>query len=257
MTRTSTRMVRLSPTRSNSRSWSTRSSFTWSFGDMLLISSRKMVPPWAASNRPVLLSTAPVNAPLTWPNSSLSSRFSCSAPQLTRTYGPSDRRLSLWTALAMTSLPVPVSPMSRTLAERARPAGPGGRPPAWPGRCPRSRAAAARSAPFEAYVPASWERKPGDGPLREGKQGNDSDWCAKLPHEPPGKSASQPGTGLRPLLLEQVGGVAPEVAAEPGDGPELARVGPAVGAEHVVADVDHHHLADHEVRRDRPGRRTG
>ena len=83
-------MVRLSPTRSNSRSCSTRSSFTCSLGDVLLISSRKMVPPWAASNRPVLFSTAPVNAPLTCPNSSLSSRFSCSAPQLTRMNGPSD-----------------------------------------------------------------------------------------------------------------------------------------------------------------------
>ena len=52
---------------------------------MLEISSRKMVPPWAASNRPVLLSRAPVNAPLTWPNSSLSSKLSLRAPQLTRT----------------------------------------------------------------------------------------------------------------------------------------------------------------------------
>ena len=108
----------LSPTRSNSRSCSTRSSFTCNLGDIELISSRKIVPPWAASKRPGLLSIAPVNAPLTCPKSSLSSRFSCNAPQLTRMYGPSDRLLRLWMALAMTSLPVPVSPISSTLAVR-------------------------------------------------------------------------------------------------------------------------------------------
>ena len=75
-----------------------------------LISSRKTVPVWAASKRPVRLSMAPVNAPRTWPNSSLSSRFSASAPQLTRTNGPLPRGLSRWIALAISSLPVPVSP---------------------------------------------------------------------------------------------------------------------------------------------------
>ena len=80
MTRVSTRMVCVSPTRSNSRSCSTRSSLTCSWGVVELISSRKIVPVWAASKRPVRLSIAPVNAPRTWPNSSLSSRLSRECP---------------------------------------------------------------------------------------------------------------------------------------------------------------------------------
>ena len=78
------------------------------------------MPWWAASKRPVRLSMAPVNAPRTWPNSSLSSRLSLRAPQLTRTNGRSRRSLSVWTAWAISSLPVPVSPNSSTDAlERA------------------------------------------------------------------------------------------------------------------------------------------
>jgi hypothetical protein len=46
------------------------------------ISSMKNVPPSAATSRPSLSFTAPVNEPFTWPNSSLSSRLSGSAPQL-------------------------------------------------------------------------------------------------------------------------------------------------------------------------------
>ncbi len=85
-----------------------------------LISSRKTVPVWAASKRPVRFSIAPVNAPRTWPKSSLSNRFSAKAPQLTRTNGPLPRGLSWWIALATSSLPVPVSPRRRTEAlERA------------------------------------------------------------------------------------------------------------------------------------------
>ena len=116
MIRVSTFLVLLSPTRSNSPSCKTRSSFTWSLGEVLLISSRKMLPACAASNRPVRLSTAPVNEPLTCPNSSLSSRLSVRAPQLTRMYGPVDRGLRSWTARATSSLPVPVSPTIRTQA---------------------------------------------------------------------------------------------------------------------------------------------
>ena len=74
------------------------------------------MPVWAASKRPVRLSIAPVNAPRTCPNSSLSSRFSASAPQLTRMNGPLPRGLSRWIALAINSLPVPVSPSSSTEA---------------------------------------------------------------------------------------------------------------------------------------------
>ena len=74
------------------------------------------MPVWAASKRPVRLLTAPVNAPRTWPNSSLSSRLSLSAPQLTRTNGPLARWLSRWIAVAIISLPLPVSPSSSTEA---------------------------------------------------------------------------------------------------------------------------------------------
>ena len=45
------------------------------------------MPPSAASNSPARWSTAPVNAPFSWPNSSLSSSVSGSAPQLTDTNG--------------------------------------------------------------------------------------------------------------------------------------------------------------------------
>ena len=43
------------------------------------------VPPSACSKRPMRCLSAPVNAPFSWPNSSDSSRFSCSAAQLTLT----------------------------------------------------------------------------------------------------------------------------------------------------------------------------
>ena len=107
--------VSVSPTRSNSRSWSTRRSFTCSFGVVELISSRKIVPVWAASNRPARLATAPVNEPRTWPKSSLSSRLSERAPQLTRTNGPLPRGESSWIARAIELL------AGARLAERAAP----------------------------------------------------------------------------------------------------------------------------------------
>lgn len=114
--RVSTFLVLLSPTRSNSPSCNTRKSLTWSLGDVLLISSRNILPVCAASNRPVRLSTAPVNEPLTCPKSSLSSRLSVKAPQFTRIYGPVDRGLRSWIARAINSLPVPVSPTISTQA---------------------------------------------------------------------------------------------------------------------------------------------
>ena len=57
------------------------------------ISSRKMVPPSAASKSPFWSRWAPVKAPLTWPKSSLSSRVSVRAPQLSATKGWSLRGL--------------------------------------------------------------------------------------------------------------------------------------------------------------------
>ena len=58
---------------------------------------------------------APVNAPFTWPNSSLSIRFSGIAPQLTVMNGPFARFERRWISRAISSLPVPVSPVISTL----------------------------------------------------------------------------------------------------------------------------------------------
>ncbi len=96
MIRTSTGIASVAPTGMTSRSCSTRSSFTWSDGGISPISSRKKLPPRAAANRPCLSRTAPVNEPFTCPNSSLSSRFSGSAPQLIERNGPSVRVERLW-----------------------------------------------------------------------------------------------------------------------------------------------------------------
>src|SRR6266567_298241 len=59
---------------------------------------------------------ATVKAPLTWPNISLSIRSRGIAPQFTATNGPSRRGLSLWIACAQSSLPVPLSPVMKTVA---------------------------------------------------------------------------------------------------------------------------------------------
>ena len=76
---------------------------------MLLISSRKIAPGVA---RPRTGRSGcrwrPVNEPLTWPNSSDSSRLSVSAPQLTRMYGPETALgLSSWMARAIELLAGP------------------------------------------------------------------------------------------------------------------------------------------------------
>ena len=68
-----------------------------------------MVPPAATSNRPGLDRTAPVKAPRSCPNSSLSNRGAGMAPQLTDTKAPG-RDDASWIARAMSSLPVPDSP---------------------------------------------------------------------------------------------------------------------------------------------------
>ena len=56
-----------------------------------------------------------MKAPFTWPNSSLSSRVSGIAAQLMATNGPSLRPLFAWSALATSSLPVPLSPVMSTV----------------------------------------------------------------------------------------------------------------------------------------------
>ena len=61
MTRTSTSIGSLPPTRSKRRSWSTRSNFTCIVSGTSPISSRNSVPPWACSNRPIRSRSAPVN----------------------------------------------------------------------------------------------------------------------------------------------------------------------------------------------------
>ena len=68
------------------------------------------MPPSASSKRPTRRSMAPVNAPLTWPNSSLSTSPAEMAAQLTLTRARAFRALRLWIARAISSLPVPVSP---------------------------------------------------------------------------------------------------------------------------------------------------
>ena len=57
-----------------------------------------------------------MKAPLTWPNISLSRRFSGRAAQFTATHGFDARGEFLWIVLAMTSLPVPDSPLMSTVA---------------------------------------------------------------------------------------------------------------------------------------------
>lgn len=58
--------------------------------------------------------SAPVNALLQCPKSMLSTKFSGNAAQSSTTNGPDDRRLLSCTALAKSSLPVPVSPVIST-----------------------------------------------------------------------------------------------------------------------------------------------
>src|SRR2546427_12727543 len=115
ITRTATRSGRLDPTGSNSCSCRTRRSFTRVSRGSSPISSRKIVPPSASSKRPTRRSRAPVKAPFTCPNNSLSTRPAEIALQFTFTSGRSRRALRLWIARAISSLPVPVSPRMSTL----------------------------------------------------------------------------------------------------------------------------------------------
>ena len=79
------------------------------------ISSRKIVPPSASANLPFFVVVAPVNAPRTWPKSSDSSNDSGIAAQFTLISGMSRCALRSWMARAMSSFPVPVSPVMRTV----------------------------------------------------------------------------------------------------------------------------------------------
>ena len=93
-----------------------RSSFTWMSGDISATSSRKIVPPEAISKAPGFSLVEPVKAPFSWPNSSFSRISFGSAAQLRAKKGPLPRSLFLWSAVATSSLPVPLSPRMSTLA---------------------------------------------------------------------------------------------------------------------------------------------
>ena len=95
MSRASVRSVRVLPSRSNSRSCSTRSSFGCSSSGISPTSSRNTVPWLASSKRPMRWLMAPVKAPLSWPNSSLSSRPVGIAAQLSFTNAPIAPRAQL------------------------------------------------------------------------------------------------------------------------------------------------------------------
>ena len=117
MTRTSTAISSVPPTRRITFSCNARSSLICIACDVSPISSRKIVPPSATSKKPFLFATAPVNEPLVCPNSSLSSSSSGRAPQLIETNGLPRRGLALCMAPASTSLPVPLSPVRSTVLE--------------------------------------------------------------------------------------------------------------------------------------------
>ena len=74
------------------------------------------MPPSASSKRPTRSVLASVKAPFTWPNSSLSKTPSDSPPALTVTSPLPARPDTAWIACATVPLPVPFSPVTRTLA---------------------------------------------------------------------------------------------------------------------------------------------
>ncbi len=84
------------------------------------------MPPSAWARRPSDRCCAPVKAPRSWPNNSESMRVAGIAPQSTMTKGLARRALSWCTVCASRSLPVPLSPVMRTVVSvaatrRARP----------------------------------------------------------------------------------------------------------------------------------------
>ncbi len=74
------------------------------------------MPPSASRKAPRRWSTAPVKAPRRWPKSSLSARPAGSELQSTTMNGLALRGEAWWMERASTSLPVPVSPRSTTVA---------------------------------------------------------------------------------------------------------------------------------------------
>ena len=114
--RKSTFISSFPPTRCMLRDSSARSSFTCVGRSISVISSRKSVPPSAASNLPIFIFSAPVNEPFSWPNSSDSISVGESAAHSTATNGPDERGERSWRAFATSSLPVPDGPSTSTFA---------------------------------------------------------------------------------------------------------------------------------------------
>lgn len=93
-----------------------RRSLIWVRESISPISSRKRVPWSAPSKRPMRFWAAPVKAPFSWPQSSLSRRLEGRAAQWTAMKGLRALGLFWWIIWAKSSLPVPVSPWRRTVA---------------------------------------------------------------------------------------------------------------------------------------------
>ena len=74
------------------------------------------MPPSARSKQPARAAAAPVKAPFSWPNSSLSSTPSANALQFTATNGLADAVAPVVQRRATSSLPVPLSPWISTVA---------------------------------------------------------------------------------------------------------------------------------------------
>ena len=104
------------PTRSTTRVSRIRRSLTCMSPGMSPISSRNSVPWSAASKRPRLARTAPVNEPASCPKISLSSSYRGIAAQLTATNGLAERALHRCRSCATTSLPLPDGPVISTEA---------------------------------------------------------------------------------------------------------------------------------------------
>ncbi len=115
ISRTSTVISRVPPSRRNVLVSSTFRSLGWSSGARSPISSRKIVPRSEISNSPCFRSLASVNAPFSCPNSSESRKVALSPAQLTSTNGAFERGLRSWIIRATQPLPVPLSPLSSTV----------------------------------------------------------------------------------------------------------------------------------------------
>ena len=112
----STGIFRLLPRRVTSRFCKAARSLACNPNGRFPISSRNSVLPCAASNFPGRLSRASVKAPRSCPNNSLSNSDSLTAPISTLTISRPLRSERRCISRASISLPVPFSPVIRTLA---------------------------------------------------------------------------------------------------------------------------------------------